>query len=304
MRCSVIEIGSNTVKCTVYDITGEKGAKKYEAVLSQSYTVGLINYIHDGVLSNTGKRRLADTVSGLVRLSKNVYSKNVVLIATAGLRMIKNCNDAVITIKKATGYKVSVISGREEALLGFTGLKASFDGKLNDGISIDLGGGSTEIVKIENGEAVLFESINVGALKLFSDCVGEIIPKPGEIKRMADIIDEKLKSLKWLSGVGDTAYIVGGSGRALSAVCADISGYAIVRNGFTMSIDQVNEIVRMYYDPTPEDVRRIIRIMPDRIHMTIPGIIAYSRIFKAAGTKNAISSFAKLRDGYVIKKFL
>lgn len=304
MRCSVIEIGSNTVKCTIYDITGEKGAKRSDIVLSQSYTVGLINYIHDGTLSNTGKRRLADTVSSLVRMSKNVYSKKIILIATAGLRMIQNCSEAVETIKKSTGYTVNVISGKEEASLGFAGLKASFANELNDGISIDLGGGSTEIVKIEKGNAVLSESIDVGALKLFSDHIKGIVPDLNEIKTIADIVDEKLKHVKWLSDVGDTAYIVGGSGRALSSICADIYNLPAVKNGFTMSIKQIGEVARIYSDPSEDDIRRIIRIMPDRLHMTIPGIIAYSRIFKAAGTQNIVSSFSKLRDGYVIKKLL
>ncbi len=303
MRCSVIEIGSNTVKCTVYDIRGKGDTKTFDTVLCQNQTVGLINYTSGGVLSGSGIKRLCGTVGSLVKLSKGVYCKKVHIIATAGLRSISNCGEVVKKLKRACGYKIRVISGKEEAMYGFSALSNLFSNRLEDGIAIDLGGGSTEIVLIRDGKAEKIKSVGLGALRLYNEYVSGILPSPSEIDEMKKAFDAALKGIDWLCRSAKKAYLIGGSGRALFSVNSDICGTG-TKNDAGLDTAQLDELLKIYRNPSKEDVKRLIRLLPDRIHMIVPGMVAYNCIFKAAGAELAVASFSKVRDGFIIEKYI
>lgn len=57
-----------------------------------------------------------------------------------------------------------ILFGEEEARLGFLAVKSEYD--VENGIVIDIGGGSTEIVVFEEGEIRELTSIPIGALNL------------------------------------------------------------------------------------------------------------------------------------------
>ncbi len=72
------------------------------------------------------------------------------VFATASLRNIKNTEKALETIKRRTGLSVDVIEGSEEGILGYYGALYTTD--LKNGMMFDIGGGSTEFVRVKNGK--------------------------------------------------------------------------------------------------------------------------------------------------------
>ena len=87
-----------------------------------------------------------------------------------------NTGQARSIIRSATGYDVEILSGEEEALLGYTGAMQELH--LASGAFLDIGGASTEIVTFHDGTPVDFTSFPIGSLSLYRRCVKKILPEP------------------------------------------------------------------------------------------------------------------------------
>ena len=70
-------------------------------------------------------------------------------VATAAIRNAANSADIIAYLAEETGLVIELLSGEEEARLGFLGMINALD--LEEGFLVDIGGGSTEISLFENG---------------------------------------------------------------------------------------------------------------------------------------------------------
>jgi len=62
----------------------------------------------------------------------------VAVFATASLRNIRNTAQAVAEIQRGTGFAIEVLSGEEEARLGYAGAMEEL--ALSEGLFVDIGG--------------------------------------------------------------------------------------------------------------------------------------------------------------------
>ena len=76
--------------------------------------------------------------------------------------------------------QIEILSGEEEANLGYLGAMQEF--QLTEGIFVDIGGASTEIVTFQKGNIRTADSYQIGSLKLYRDCVEKILPEHDEVK--------------------------------------------------------------------------------------------------------------------------
>ena len=165
MKQAIIDIGSNSMRLTVYEIVGEK----FKILFREKSMAGLAGYVEEGRLSAEG---IARACSGLLEFRERLAALdilNVAVFATASLRNIFNTAEAVWAIQTATGFSVEVLSGTEEALLGYYG--AELEASSPSGAFLDIGGGSTEVVVFDRGAPVQSASFRVGSLSLYRSYV-------------------------------------------------------------------------------------------------------------------------------------
>lgn len=106
-------------------------------------------------------------------ICENFTINHIAVFATASLRNITNTDEAVREITKATGLAIDVVSGKEEATLDFIGATHDLDTS-HDGLLVDIGGGSTELVSFEKGQILQAVSLPIGSLSLYNKTCGEI----------------------------------------------------------------------------------------------------------------------------------
>ncbi len=74
---------------------------------------------------------------------------------------------------------------------------------------MDIGGASTEVVTFDSGKPIDYASYPVGSLSLYHNCVNNILPSNGSVKKIKKSIDEAIsfdkKSEPLLVAVGETA---------------------------------------------------------------------------------------------------
>ncbi len=86
----------------------------------------------------------------------NVKTKYV--FATASLRKIDNCTEVIATVKNKVGLDIHLLSGEQEAKASFNSVKDT-ELTTDDGIVIDLGGGSCEVINFINKTVITSESM-------------------------------------------------------------------------------------------------------------------------------------------------
>ena len=189
MMQSIIDIGSNTIRLAIYRIE----AGRVELLLKKKQTVGLAAYIKDGVMQPEGIARAAAALQDFTAFLQEIGLPLTAAFATAALRNAVNREEALAAIKARTGLAIRVLSGTEEAELGFIG--ATHDLAAPAVLMADIGGGSTELVRCDNRAVVAKLSLPIGSLQLAARHVRGLFPTPKESIRIAKDAENALAAL-------------------------------------------------------------------------------------------------------------
>lgn len=94
--------------------------------------------------------------------------------ATAAMRDADNGQKVMRKLEEETGIKLEIIHGEEEAKLLFNNIVENPDYACGNYAYVDVGGGSTEISLLHNGELLKSRSFDMGTLRLLS---GQVTPE-------------------------------------------------------------------------------------------------------------------------------
>lgn len=301
-RYAVVDIGSNTMKMNIYDVSENNGETELSFVMTESSTLGLINYNSRKIMSEAGIGHLIDTLVKYKGLAENigVGGEHIFCLATASLRNIVNSAEVISAVKSRTGLDTSLISGENEALLGFDGLRYALGDSVRSGVMCDLGGGSTELLGFIDCLAVRAYSDKFGCLSLYRKFVEEVIPSKKEAKQISQYVSEHIDKIDWLGGYGDTLYLVGGTARSVAKLHSEMSGAESAVSGCTMTCDQFLDTIDYFTRTSKEKIEILIKVIPDRLHTIVPGMIALGQIVKRVQPKNVVISTGGLREGYLL----
>lgn len=154
---AVIDIGSNSVRLMLND--GEKTLSKESRVtrLSQGIANGNLLNIESII-------RTANAVSEFVEKAKGI-ADDIWIFATEAVRRASNAEVFTDLVAKRTGVAIQVLTGEQEALVGFVGAS-----NMQNCTVVDIGGASTEIVCGDKGEVRYAKSVGIGAVVLRDSC--------------------------------------------------------------------------------------------------------------------------------------
>ena len=146
----IIDIGSNTVRMAIYEI--ENGTM--ELILKKKHMVGLAAYLNDNIMSQEGVDKVCQVLEEYKEFLDVFSINNVMAFTTAALRNCKNSHQVVSEIVERTGINIVVITGDKEAEYDFVGATRNID--MSEGLLVDIGGGSTELVYYKKWKLVQF----------------------------------------------------------------------------------------------------------------------------------------------------
>ncbi len=296
MICGIVDIGSNTIRLSVYKCEGGEN----RLLMHRKTMAGVASYIKSGRLPAEGIRIICKTLAEYKKLLDNLDIPNMHVFATAPLRNISNTEEVVSSILEETGISVNVISGEEEAVLSFTGATLGITHK--KGVMLDLGGGSTEILRYEDGKILSTYSLPIGSLSLFNRYVNGFYPTEEERKKIRKAVEEQLERAN--VDLSPAAHIcgVGGTIRAASQVANHFfcrsDDYNII------SVEELKILLKRIRKPDSDNVHELLKIVPDRIHTIIPGLIVLETISKALNAEEITVSMCGVREGYLIRNVI
>ena len=295
MRHAIVDIGSNTIRLIIFDINENKN--NFKKVLNKKYTAGLITYVHDGELSGKGIKKLIKTLSSIKNIVIELNVDTFSPFATASLRNLENTEEVLEEVKKDLDIDIDVLEQVEEAFLGNVGIRSEI--KVDSGISVDIGGASTEVVYFEEDGPREYINLKTGSLLLFGENVSRILPKKSEIRAIEKSVLRELNSSHF-SSKENKLIGIGGTIRTTGKVIADL--WNEDEKKFTLK--DIYKLLNLIKDRNTETIRSIIRTNPARIHTIIPGIIILKILMEKLGIDEIEVSDNGLREGYLIYKVL
>ena len=301
MLQAMIDIGSNTIRMAVYKIEDGHATQ----IMKRKHTVGLSAYVKDGVMQEEGVRRAAEVVSEYRDFLAGMGVENTVAFTTAALRNATNSAEAVAALESRTGLSIRVISGEEEAAFDFAG--AIHDLASDNGVILDIGGGSTEIVTYRSRRVSRKWSLPFGSLSLKVAYVKDLLPTPEEAEairtevfKAVNLFCCKLPPMRNTVACG-----IGGTFKGTCALYRMM--YDLPEETTRMDPRRFGEMLAHYVSPTPpkeEDAVRLMLATPDRIHTLLPGLILADVLTEALNCREVVYSDSGVREGYLYSEIL
>lgn len=296
MKQAIIDIGSNSIRLTLYEIENSS----FKILFREKIMAGLAGYVENGALSAEGVECACAGLLTFRSILQTLHIEHISVFATASLRNISNTQQALGIIRAATGYSVEVLSGENEALLGYAGAMQELH--LRSGAFLDIGGASTEIVTFDEGKPVDFASFPIGSLSLYRRCVKRILPGQGSLKRLQQEIDKTIQPGH--AALAERPLLVGVGGTARAAFKLAQHYYKISSDCHTITAGQLNGLCSFLCSGKKEASDLILRLEAERIHTLVPGVLILQHIFQLFGAQQLIISKYGVREGYLCKKIL
>lgn len=226
-RSAVIDIGSNSVRLAIFAAP----APDHRRLVNEKAMCRLVEGLDQtGKLSPTGVTMALDAIGGWVALAESLQVDSVQLVATAAVREASDGKQFTALLEGRTGHPVQILSGEDEATMSACGILSAFDAVASlEGLIVDLGGGSLELVELQSGvELGRLVSLPLGHIRLCRRSAGDL-------SKLDGLITAGLADVSWLrTSEGRKIFLAGGAFRQLArrhrastVSSGDIDGYFI-----------------------------------------------------------------------------
>jgi exopolyphosphatase/guanosine-5'-triphosphate,3'-diphosphate pyrophosphatase len=292
---AIIDLGSNTVRLNVYQLNDSQ----LKLVFSKKEFLSLASYItQEGTLSQEG----IDIALSLVSHYQSVLSKltveNAFLIATASIRQVSNHQEIIEALRKRVPFSVELLSEEEEGLADLEG--ALIDHSFTDGLVIDIGGGSTELVALQNNEVLFAKALKLGSLNAYLQFVSKVFPKKKELKSLTQEVKSQIKALSLPRFSSTYIYGIGGTVRATRKLA--IALLQLPSETQELNLKHIQTLIELLVEREKETYLKLIQIIPERIHTILPGLKILEIVMKTFGQTLCIVVDKGVREGYLLKK--
>ncbi len=286
MRLATIDIGTNSTRLLISE-ANEKGKIK------QLLKLGRVTRLGKGV-KKTGrlsKESIEKTIAVLKEFKQVIeqYKVDKVVVATTEAARIAENADEFLSKVRELGFEIKILSDREEAELVFKANVLSFNvhGKA---MTVDLGGGSTEIVYGTPKEIEYLESLKFGVVILHEEFLKSDPPSGKELSLLESFIEEKLLKVKeHIKNPDFEVFAVGGTITSVVAMEEEMEVYKPeIVHGYKVTKDMIEKWYRKLSSMTEAERKKVKGLEENRSDVIIPGL-AFFKVFCNVFNKESLT---------------
>lgn len=170
---ATIDIGSNNFQLHIAEV--DKQNQQVNIIFTEKIIVQLAFNLYPSLLIDDEITNRAEQALLLFKnrlLHYKISDENIFVIATQPLRVAKNKQQILDKFQQILNHKIDVISGKQEAEFIYQSIAKNIINANTLNCVIDVGGGSTEFIFIQNKQVVFSQSFDIGCLtytQLFND---------------------------------------------------------------------------------------------------------------------------------------
>lgn len=304
-RRAVIDVGTNSVKLLVADVTDGEVHPAWEGSRQTRLGRGLYE---TGLLSHESLIATAEVVRQYAADARQQGAVTLHIIATSAAREARNAPELIQLLTEASGVVPEVISGEQEARWAFAGV-ATQPGRTHLPLLVlDVGGGSTEFVLGQDNVISYQKSFPLGSVRLFESI------RPGDHPGMdgflwcqtvlKDFLGTKVAPTlrpALLEAPPQQVIGVGGTTAILALIRHERADFdrALIEST-VLSAVHLDEMVRQLWALPLVERRQIPGLPPERADVILTGAAIYLAIVEVFGFADLRISTRGLRHAALL----
>jgi len=293
---AVIDIGSNSARMVVFERTSRFGFHLLKEIKSK-VRISEGAYENSGALQKDAITRALKALEGFLSIAKDYKARKILCVATSAVRDAPNRSEFLAMVRQTTGLNIKVIDGPKEAEYGAVAALNML--KLNDGITVDIGGGSTEMALIKNGKIEDLISLNLGTVRLKELVFDKNLPLDEAVKFVQKELDKVPSHFKTKTIIG-----IGGTNRALANAIMAITDYPVdTLHGFEFSLTESMDFLDSLIASKVGKLKNF-KIKPERYDVIREGALIVRYIIDKVSADRMVASGVGVREGVFLSDLL
>lgn len=283
---AAIDIGSNAVRLLIKSVDSEAvQGKKFKKLMLLRVPLRLgFDVFSIGELSEKKADKLKRLMKAFRQLMKIYDVENYRACATSAMRDARNGKSIIKKIEKSTDIRIEIIDGQEEAQMVYSNHIECMEDRSGNYMYVDVGGGSTEVNLLTNGELVCSMSYNIGTVRILSNAV-----KEGSWQFMEDELKRAVEGLTAVNIIG-----TGGNINKLYRLAEKKD-----KKQQRISLTSLQTVYELLKPLTPEERIEAYDLKPDRADVIVPAAEIFLKIAETIKAKYIYVPVIGLADGII-----
>ena len=256
-------------------------------------------------LSQAAMDRVVGTLKDWKDITAKYPLRATVVVATSAVRESENRQDFLARITEETGWDVEVLTGEEEARRTLLGLRFKLPSAIKDFLGLDIGGGSTECILAQEGQAPAVISLDLGVVRLLERVFRQDPPTAQEIHQAEAAIDQELEKVLKAFGPIPRNPLVGTAGTVttLAAMAQGLPRYESARvHNYELSLSTIKSLEQDLIAKVGPRRLAMPGLEPGREYVIVAGTVILRRVMETFGLDTCLVSDFGLREGVLIDK--
>jgi len=292
---AAVDIGSNSVRLEIATLHGRGLREIHE---DREVTRLGESVFRSGFLSPAAMEETVKVLRRFHRATQKYAADSVRVVATSALRDARNSRAFREWVRSATGWKVEIISGLEEARLIHLGLVSSLRVNASPVLMIDLGGGSCELTISNKGHIRETVSLPLGAVRLTNEFLQHDPARKSELQRLRGLVAREVGRISDRIIRARPKAVIATSGTAASL--AGVSHALYKTKGSrenAVSRAQMRRITKRLARLPLAERRKLSGVGPRRAEIIVAGAAVYAELVERCQLLGFRYSPLGLRDG-------
>ncbi len=286
VRIGIVDMGSNAIRFLITETNG----REHRTLESHRLAVRLgENVFQSGLIAESA---MAATVDAFRKFRKSCEQNGVRrtrAIATAAMRAAKNGPELIDRVRAASQFEIDVISGEQEAQLLKLGTETRIDLSRGRSLLVDVGGGSVEIVVVDNGNLQSTASHQLGALRMLE------LFRDADPLQFVELVQAHLQQhlQPHLNAPIDRYAAVGGSIECLADLIRGAAGSE------SCSIADLERQITSLAKLTTDERIKELGLRPDRADAIVPAGLVYLHLAQLADVTSVHVPRTGVKEGLI-----
>lgn len=298
-EAAVVDLGSNSWRLVVFEYV-PGGWWRRTGQIQEPVRIGE-GLESTGLLSRAAMRRGLETLEifGRYCAERGIATGSVDVVATSAIRDAENRGEFLALARKATAFEIRVLSAEAEAHAAYVAAVNSTT--LADGVVLDLGGGSLQLVGVDGRQANRLQSWPLGAVRVTE----RLLPggDPVSRKRLAKARARLRRELETAAWTADAATRLVGVGGAVRNLAAAAHGPGPGIQGAELRLTDLARLVEELAS-RPASRRAMPGIKPARADIVLAAALVLEAVVEVGGFEALEVTRAGLREGVFIERRL
>ena len=297
-RVAVIDIGSNSARVVIFQRTSRFG---FHLIAQQKSQVRISqgSFQNEGYLQQEAINRAILTLQSFKQIILDYKVRKTLIVATAAVRNAPNRYEFLKEVRDKVGFNIKVIDGNKEAFFGAVAAKNLLPIN-NFSITVDIGGGSTDMALIQNSKIVDTISLNIGTIKikeLFLD-------NKNNQKEAIKYIKQELKKIPD-SFRANQIVAIGGVLRALAKSIIEKDNYSFKKiHAFEYKVSKQKEHFENILKAKSHKELQELFVKQNRFDTIKEGLLIFKELVEYLKIDNIITSGVGIREGVFLNDML